>query len=235
MVENAVGITVQRSLRRQLAAAQGHAPGTEVRYSATTEVALGGATGVFTALAICPFEVLKVRQQVQSDSGLFKIVRQLVREDGYGGFYRGLASVMCRDVVRDARPPTLSMAGAPPDGSRYHVTTYPSTTTAAPLLAPVSQPFNAIFYGAYESICTLMMSMQRLESKDELHPGCIFFAGGGSRDRRAGEPSSPRGRAAGRLVTEASLRIPSIPNSRGRGLARSLCEEATLPDASSPL
>ena len=100
VVENAVGITVQRSLRRQLAAAQGHTPGTEVRYSAATEVALGGATGVFTALAICPFEVLKVRQQVQSDSGLLHIVRQLVREDGYGGFYRGLASVMCRDVVR---------------------------------------------------------------------------------------------------------------------------------------
>ena len=72
----------------------------EVRYSAATEVALGGATGVFTALAICPFEVLKVRQQVQSESGLLHIVRQLVREDGYGGFYRGLASVMCRDVVR---------------------------------------------------------------------------------------------------------------------------------------
>ena len=41
-----------------------------------------------------------------------------------------------------------------------------------------AQPFNAIFYGAYESICTLMMKMQRLESKDELHPGFIFAAGG---------------------------------------------------------
>ena len=65
------------------------------------------------------------------------VIRKLVRDDGYLGLFRGLGSVVCRDV-----------------------------------------PFNAIFYGAYESICTLMMRTQGLESKDGLQSGYIFFAGG---------------------------------------------------------
>eukprot|EP00966_Prymnesium_polylepis_P047551 1100989-Prymnesium_polylepis.1 len=135
VVENAVGITVQRSLRRRLAALRGEA--SDVRYSAATEVALGGATGVFTAVAICPFEVIKVRQQVEADSAMGAIVRRLMREDGYRGLYRGLPTVVCRDV-----------------------------------------PFNAIFYGAYESICTLLMRMGDLDAKADLAPGYIFVAGG---------------------------------------------------------
>lgn len=37
----------------------------DARFSMVSEMGLGGATGVFTSVAICPFEVLKVRQQVQ--------------------------------------------------------------------------------------------------------------------------------------------------------------------------
>ena len=70
VVENAVGITTQRWLRRQLISAQGlnadsEAARAEVRFSFATEVALGGATGIFTSAAICPMEVLKVRLQVK--------------------------------------------------------------------------------------------------------------------------------------------------------------------------
>ena len=56
IVENSVGITTQRFLRRQLAWTQG----LDVRYSMPTEIALGAA-GIFTSIAICPMEVLKVR------------------------------------------------------------------------------------------------------------------------------------------------------------------------------
>ena len=61
--ENAVGMTVNRGMRRQVAAWQGQSLA-EVHISPPMEVALGGVTGVFTSVAICPFEVLKVQQQV---------------------------------------------------------------------------------------------------------------------------------------------------------------------------
>ncbi|KAL1496528.1 hypothetical protein AB1Y20_016481 [Prymnesium parvum] len=137
LVENSVGITVQRSLRRQLAAAQGRESLCDVRYSTATEIALGGCTGIFTSVAICPFEVVKVRQQVHRDSRITEVLRLLIRKDGLSGLYRGLLSVICRDV-----------------------------------------PFNAIFYGFYESLCTLAMRLQGVGSKDALDAPVIFLAGG---------------------------------------------------------
>ena len=56
IIENGVGITVQRRLRRTLAAHLGE--DSNARFTAATEVALGGVTGVFTSVAICPAEVL---------------------------------------------------------------------------------------------------------------------------------------------------------------------------------
>eukprot|EP00965_Chrysotila_dentata_P087048 2873551-Pleurochrysis_carterae.AAC.4 len=130
VAENSVGITVQRSLRRQLGIFTESSKNT--RYSAGTEVALGAATGVFTSIAICPFEVLKIRLQLQHTSGraspgIVAITRDLFRTDGFAGLYRGLGAVICRDV-----------------------------------------PFNALFYGAYESMCTLFMRWKQIESKDAL-------------------------------------------------------------------
>ncbi|KAL3893784.1 MAG: hypothetical protein SGPRY_014001 [Prymnesium sp.] len=135
VVENSVGITTQRFLRRQLASAQGKPAAS--RYSGPTEVGLGAVTGVFTSLAICPFEVIKVRQQVLPESRMACVARDLLQQDGPLGLFRGLASVVCRDV-----------------------------------------PFNAIFYGAYESVCTLLMRSKGLHSKDDLDPSLIFLAGG---------------------------------------------------------
>jgi len=135
-VENAVGITVQRSLRRQLAAAQQLEP--DARFSMATEIGLGGATGIFTSIAICPMEVLKVRLQVnQTKSSWLNEVSTLLRTQGFSGLFNGLGALMLRDV-----------------------------------------PFNALFYGSYETICTAMMSMNGLKSKDDLGTPSIFFAGG---------------------------------------------------------
>ena len=81
--ENAVGMTVNRGMRRQVAAWQGQSLA-EVHISPPMEVALGGVTGVFTSVAICPFEVLKVQQQVVLAEGgaapsMMQLLRQLVR------------------------------------------------------------------------------------------------------------------------------------------------------------
>lgn len=139
--ENAVGMTVNRGLRRQVAAWQGQSLA-EVHISPPVEVALGGVTGVFTSVAICPFEVLKVQQQVVLAEGgaapsMMQLLSQLMRSDGAAGLFRGLSSLIARDV-----------------------------------------PFNALFYGSYESCCAAMMRAEGLKSKDDLGLSRILFAGG---------------------------------------------------------
>ena len=39
-------------------------------------------------------------------------------------------------------------------------------------------PFNALFFGFYETICSAMMRFQSLESKADLGTPSVFFAGG---------------------------------------------------------
>ena len=60
-----------------------------------------------------------------------------MRSDGVGGLFRGLSSLIGRDV-----------------------------------------PFNALFYGSYESCCAALMRAEGLKSKDDLGMSRIFFAGG---------------------------------------------------------
>ena len=136
VVENAVGITTQRWLRRQLAWVQGLDP--DARYSMPTEMALGGATGIFTSIAICPMEVIKVRLQVQVPTpSWFSEAGRVLRTEGVLGMYHGFGALLMRDV-----------------------------------------PFNTLFFGCYESICTAMMQLRGLESKDRLGTPSVFFAGG---------------------------------------------------------
>lgn len=103
LCENAVGITVQRAASRQLALAYGDP---HLRFSLPTECALGGFTGIFTSLAMCPFEVAKVRLQASSGiatgAGLSGCIRDILRYDGIRGFYRGLTSLWARDIPFNA-------------------------------------------------------------------------------------------------------------------------------------
>ena len=103
-----------------------------------TELALGAATGVFTSVAICPMEVLKVRLQVQVPAPTWTSEAfHVLGSDGVGGLFRGIGALMLRDV-----------------------------------------PFNALFYGCYESICTAMMQLRGLQRKDELGTPYVFVSGG---------------------------------------------------------
>lgn len=137
VAENSVGITVQRSLRRAFNVDETGRP------CMSTELALGGATGAFTSVAICPFEVIKVRLQLARDAassgfaGWVLELRSLIGAEGARGLFRGLGPLICRDV-----------------------------------------PFNALFYGTYESLCTAFMRMRGVEAKEELGSGWIFCSGG---------------------------------------------------------
>ena len=139
VVENSVGITTQRWLRRQLAWARGLEE--DARYSMMTEMGLGGATGIFTSIAICPMEVLKVRLQVASEKGpspsWTSMAGQVVRTSGVSGLFQGIGALMMRDV-----------------------------------------PYNTLFYGVYESLCSTMMRLRGVDSKDQLGTPAVFLAGG---------------------------------------------------------
>jgi len=154
--ENAVGITVQHAVHRQLACAYGDP---DVRFSMPVECLIGGFTGYFTSLAMCPFEVAKVKLQAaraQSHlhageagslgagragplgrEGIIGCMRSVVRAEGVAGLYRGLTGLWARDI-----------------------------------------PFNALFYGSYESMCTLMMWFGNHRSKDQLNGAQVMCAGG---------------------------------------------------------
>eukprot|EP00928_Gymnodinium_smaydae_P089820 TRINITY_DN7371_c0_g3_i1.p1 TRINITY_DN7371_c0_g3~~TRINITY_DN7371_c0_g3_i1.p1 ORF type:complete len:301 (-),score=45.15 TRINITY_DN7371_c0_g3_i1:153-1055(-) len=148
VVENAVGMTVQRATHRMLARRSGDI---NARFSMGTECLIGGLAGIFTSLAMCPFEVMKVRLQVARGTSaatgdvvaagrggsVLACAKDIFNTEGVRGFYRGLVSLWARDI-----------------------------------------PFNAIFFGSYESTCTLMMRAGNLRSKDELSNGQVLLAGG---------------------------------------------------------
>mmetsp|Transcript_62121 Transcript_62121/g.160168 ORF Transcript_62121/g.160168 Transcript_62121/m.160168 type:complete len:338 (-) Transcript_62121:339-1352(-) len=141
--ENAVGITVQHAAHRRLALYYGDP---ETRFSMTTECMLGGFTGIFTSVAMCPFEVAKVQLQVAGatpNAGkaqsmeLKGCVRAILRDHGVRGFFRGLTGLWARDI-----------------------------------------PFNAVFFGSYETFCTALMKYSQVHSKDDLSPAQVLCSGG---------------------------------------------------------
>eukprot|EP00929_Paragymnodinium_shiwhaense_P056755 TRINITY_DN28412_c0_g1_i1.p1 TRINITY_DN28412_c0_g1~~TRINITY_DN28412_c0_g1_i1.p1 ORF type:complete len:334 (-),score=41.21 TRINITY_DN28412_c0_g1_i1:251-1252(-) len=137
VVENAVGITVHRATHRAITRLY-HDP--QVRFSLGTECAIGGFTGIFTCVAMCPFEVTKVRLQTAqggNTAGLVHCVQDVYRSGGLRGFWSGLTSLWMRDI-----------------------------------------PFNAIFFGSYESICTQIMKYYGHKTKEEIGIWQVLLAGG---------------------------------------------------------
>ena len=64
--------------------------------------ALNGASAVFSGFAITPSEVIKCRLQTCLDYGegshISSVVSELVRRDGFRGFFRGLGATWLRDI-----------------------------------------------------------------------------------------------------------------------------------------
>ena len=132
--ENMVAVPVQRGIRRLVS--QLHGLPADHRHSFGAEIAIGGATGIFTSTTITPFETLKVQQQVHGGSWLGG-ARAVLASDGVSGLFRGLTATMSRDV-----------------------------------------PFNALFFGSYETYCTLCMQYEGVSAREDLSTLCIFCCGG---------------------------------------------------------
>ena len=100
LTENVVLFATNGFLRRAVGAQQND------RLSIMQHTLLGAVSGIFSATAICPAEVVKIRMQsaaatsvggVRGVAALQLVVRQLAAE-GVGGFTRGLVPLLLRDV-----------------------------------------------------------------------------------------------------------------------------------------
>ena len=57
----------------------------------------GGLAGIFSSTTITPAELVKVRLQVDKGTPV-ACIRNIVRQDGFGGLFRGIQSLWLRDV-----------------------------------------------------------------------------------------------------------------------------------------
>ncbi|GBG30601.1 Mitochondrial substrate carrier family protein S [Hondaea fermentalgiana] len=99
VTENIVVWSVNSFLRNQLEASIG-AGDEDFVISNQQQALLGALTGCVSAVAICPAEVLKVRQQTKTVRGAtsLQIATEVVRESGVRGLFRGVGPLLARDV-----------------------------------------------------------------------------------------------------------------------------------------
>lgn len=92
-IENSVVFTANGFFRRTLA---GGAP--EDSLSLPQHALIGGLSGVFSATAICPAEVVKCRMQYSVGSTPLQCIRAVLSEAGLKGLFHGLGPLLARDV-----------------------------------------------------------------------------------------------------------------------------------------
>ncbi|DBA03345.1 TPA: hypothetical protein N0F65_004622 [Lagenidium giganteum] len=108
IIENSVLFSVNGIARRSvLALHAGRKVHTDAEYEFSTldEALMGSVSGVFSATAITPAEVIKCKLQFQRGRlgqgeyhGPFDCVRKVVRNEGLSGLFRGWSALLLRDV-----------------------------------------------------------------------------------------------------------------------------------------
>ena len=100
LTENVVVFAANGVIRRTLAQS-GLLPSAEEHcLGFWQEATVGGLSGLCSATAICPAEVIKCRLQVArgSNFGAIASVQSLWSQEGYRGFFRGLTALWSRDI-----------------------------------------------------------------------------------------------------------------------------------------
>jgi len=102
LLENAVAFGVNGALKRILSLGDKAAPRLEKDKSFVEPFLTGGITGFFTAIVLCPCDVLKCRAQLSratgQDARIREVVRRLVEKSGVRGFYTGFSAQVIRDI-----------------------------------------------------------------------------------------------------------------------------------------
>jgi hypothetical protein len=98
VVENVVVFTMFGIIRRFVAPSARDEASLTLREHAV----IGGCAGMFSATAICPFEVLKCRLQesafTSSSNSVLLCAKDIYKRQGIRGFFSGLAPLLARDI-----------------------------------------------------------------------------------------------------------------------------------------
>lgn len=99
LAENAVAFGVNGALKRIL---DPTGKKSQAEKSFYEPFITGGITGFFTAIVLCPCDVVKCRAQLSratgQDARIREVINRLVKKDGLRGFYTGLGSQVIRDI-----------------------------------------------------------------------------------------------------------------------------------------
>lgn len=125
----------------------------------------GGAARFVAVSVVSPLELIRTIQTAGSSASIHSIAREIVANEGFGGFYRGWSSSVLRDVPFSAmywlafeffKPryekllrvskttETQSCAEALPVSSPSHVTIFLSGATAGVMAAVFTHPFDVL-------------------------------------------------------------------------------------------
>jgi len=97
--EKAIKLTVNDFLKKKLRKYEGKPLGSDL--SVASELVAGIGTGLVQVFATNPYEIVKIRMQIQTKNeqkGAFSIIREL----GFRGMYKGLSATMLRDIPFNA-------------------------------------------------------------------------------------------------------------------------------------
>jgi solute carrier family 25 (mitochondrial ornithine transporter) member 2/15 len=107
MIENSVLFAANGALRRLLVSTNLSDVASESSITPLQQGIIGGLSGIVSATAICPAEVVKCRLQYQHSDGeaggrLYKgtahAFSSIVRKEGFGALFSGLPALLARDV-----------------------------------------------------------------------------------------------------------------------------------------
>jgi hypothetical protein len=95
-IENVAVFAANGFLRKLVAGSQSE------NLSVKQEFVLGGLSGVVSATAITPPEMVKVRLQSQRDNTAYRngwnVCESTIKSEGFHGLFRGLAATLSRDI-----------------------------------------------------------------------------------------------------------------------------------------
>jgi solute carrier family 25 ornithine transporter 2/15 len=130
----------------------------------------GSMSGIFTALVVCPTELVKCRRQVEeqlskrngrfSNVNIRNVVRTIYRQDGARGYFRGLTATWCRDILGYFTMFTSNFA---------------MEQSLDKAKVPVSRPLKVILSGGFGGCCLWMVAFpldvlkSRIQVKESPH------------------------------------------------------------------
>jgi solute carrier family 25 ornithine transporter 2/15 len=128
----------------------------------------GSMSAIFTALVVCPTELVKCRRQVEeqlsrrngrlNNVNIRNVVRTIYRQDGVQGYFRGLTATWCRDI---------------PGYFVFFTSKFAMEESLNKVNVPVSEPLKVVLAGGFGGCCVWVVAfpLDVLKSRIQV---CIY-------------------------------------------------------------